>query len=252
MIYWCGYEWESKMDGGRRIHPGQPWMWYCDNCATVDGENVLHLTIKRDSTLIKYWDGTIYNPTIATGTVRTKIPFSYGTFSAEVKMPKGYNLWPSFWLTGDKNWPPEIDIVEAWSGNNDYFKWSIAQPPYICPSWRTTTNVHYNERKDGGLVKDAIGSRNIPWLKQTKNPTDNFVEYKCEWFPDSIKFYANGKLVRKVGKDVAHKLVENLKDGKFEMDVIFNLWCENPDEYTVSIETDMLAKNFKYVPYAAK
>ena len=248
MINWCGYEWECTM-GGRLIHPGQPWMWYSDKNVSIDKNNVMHLSVTRDPKDIKYWDGRTYHPSMAVGTVRTHTAFRYGTFSAEIKLPKGYNLWPAFWMSGEYWWPPEIDIIECWSGNNDYFKWQIAQPPYICPSWRVTTNVHYNDKKNGELVKDAVGSRNIPWLKQSKNPTENFIEYKCVWMPDSIKFYANGHLVRKVGKAVAHKLTENLKDERFDMDVIFDLWCENPDEYKVSMETEMLIKNFKYTPY---
>ena len=258
MIEWCGYKWESKMDGGRRIHPDQPWMWYCDKNATIDKSNVLHLKITEYPIDIQHWDGKTYSPTIATGIVRSVNPFRYGTFEAKIKLPKGFNLWPSFWLTGDKHWPPEIDILEAWSGENDYFKWFIAQPPYFCPSWRTTTNVHYNEIVDsegsyidGNYRKTSIGSRNIPWCKQKKDPTEEFIEYKCEWFPDSIKFYANGKLVRKVGKDVVEKLVKDLPDQSFQMDVIFNLWCEDPETCKVQMDTEMLVKDFTYKPYTS-
>lgn len=255
MVKWCGRDWECCMEGRRKIHPEYPWTWYSEECVTVDKDGVLHLKIKRDPKKIVYYDGREFYPEIAAGILRSCEPFSYGTFSADIKMPKGYNLWPSFWLTGDKHWPPEIDIAEAWTGENDYFKWTIPQFPYICPSWRTTTNVHYNDTVDsegssagGNYRKASIGSRNIPWFKQKKNPAEEFIEYKCEWFPDSIKFYAGGKLVRKVGKDAAEKLVRYLPDQSFQMDAVFNLWCENPEEYRVSMDTEMLVKNFTHTP----
>lgn len=250
MIEWCGYKWESVMDGGRRIHPGQPWMWYCDDCARVDSDGVLHLKIEKKPTDIYHWDGKVYHPTIATGIVRTRKSFSYGTFSAEIKLPNGWNLWPSFWTTGDQHWPPEIDIMEAWSGENDYFKWTISQFPWFQPSWRTTTNVHYNDREGNQLVKTSIGSRNIPWRKQKKDPTKNFIEYKVEWFPEAIRFYAGGNLVREVVGEVPSKLVQNLEDGNFRMDAILNLWCEDPSQGKVQMQTEMLAKNFNYSPYS--
>lgn len=43
------------------------------------------------------------------------------------KMPDGDNEWPAFWLTGYKQWPPEIDIFEFWKDSIGQF----------------TTNFHY-------------------------------------------------------------------------------------------------------------
>lgn len=253
MIEWCGYKWDSVMEGGRRIHPDMPWMWYCNDCASVDSDGVLHLKIENRPTEIHHWDGKVYKPTIATGVVRTRESFSYGTFSAEVQLPSGTNLWPSFWTTGDHSWPPEIDIMEAWSDNKGkYFRWTIPQFPYLVPSWKTTTNVHYNiydgDYPDGERVKTAIGSRNIPWCKQRKDPDKNFVTYTCEWKPDSIKFYANGKLIRGVGAEVARDLTQNNTSSDFRMDVIFNVWCENPAYNNVDMSHEMLVKNFTYTP----
>jgi beta-glucanase (GH16 family) len=242
MVKWCGYDWECCMEGGRKIHPECPWVWYSEECTTVGEDGVLHLNIKRDPTTIVYYDGRTFNPEIAGGTIRSCKSFSYGTFSADIKMPKGSNLLPSFWSTGDKNWPPEIDIAEAWSGDCSYFKWTVPQFPYFCPSWRTTTNIHYSD-VEGNNEHESIGSKNIPWCKQRKDPSENFVRYKCVWLPDSVKFYADGRLVRKVGKDIATKIRSDSG-----MDVVLNLWCENPEEYRVSIDTEMLAKNFTYTP----
>lgn len=258
MLNWCGYKWESVMEGGRRIHPGNPWMWYCDDCSWVDSDDVLHLKIEEKPIEIHHWDGKVYHPTIATGIIRSRRSFSYGTFSADVQLPEGTNLWPSFWTSGDKSWPPEIDIMEAWSDSHGkYFRWTIPQFPYLVPSWKTTTNIHYNtivdsegSYIDGHYQKTSIGSRNVPWCKQHNNPSKNFINYKVEWFPDVVRFYANGKLVREVSGSVPNELTQNNSDPDFRMDVIFNVWCENPDSCNVSMSREMLVKNFKYTPYA--
>ena len=250
MINWCGYEWTSCMDGGRIIYPGQPWMWYSDDCAVINDNGDMELIIKKNPKKVKYWDGTEYCPKYAVGTIRSVQSFDYGTFSAEIMCPEGFNLWPSFWLTGSEAWPPEIDIMEAWSEDDDYFKWTIAQFPYIMPSWRTTTNVHYNKvNRKGELEKTSIGSRNVPWCKQHGDPTSRFIKYECAWEPDRIEIKANGRVVRTVSKKVANMLTENIKDDRgHEMDVIFNLWIEDPDRYRVEQYSSMIVRSFKYKP----
>ena len=196
---WCGYTWTNEMEGGRIIHPSFPWYWYSSDVITKDEDGSLSLTIRENPKEVKYYDGTIYHPSIEVATMRTLEDFSYGKFSCEMIMPEGTNLSASFWLTGSGNWPPEIDIEEGWTEEKkSWFRLFDKQPPFICPSWRTTTNVVY---RTDDLVQTHIGSKNICWFTQPKNPSENFIEYSCEWLPDKITFYANGKVVRRVGKD---------------------------------------------------
>lgn len=246
-INWCGYEWTCSMEGGRIIHPDYPWYWMSEDMIIQRGETI-ELRQKNTNNTVEYWDGKKYYPTKACGILRSVESFSYGTFSADIKLPEGYNLWPSFWLSGDKNWPPEIDICEAWSGNNNYFKLFTPQFPYINPSWKTTTNVHF---LDDDMSKCDLGSKNISIFKQPKNPTEHFVNYKVEWFPNKITFYVDGKCTRIVYREIAQDLVNNITkpDEGFKMNVIFNVWCEDPDKYKVNMLTPMKIKNFKYTPY---
>ena len=245
---WCGYDWECCMEGGRIIHSDLPWYWMDPNQVMKDDNDSIYLFLKEKPEYVKYWDGKTYHPTMACGTMRSVKSFDYGTFSLDIKAPQGYNLWPSFWLSGDTNWPPEIDIFEAWSYNNNYFVLTQPRFPWLNPGWKTTTNIHYN---NDNIEHTHIGSDNISIFKQPKNPTKHFVNYKVEWFPDSITFYINDKVVRKVTGDVCRQLVKNLTNPEkgYKMDVIINVWCEDPSKFNVKMVSPMVIKNFKYTPY---
>ena len=41
--------------------------------------------------------------------------YRYGWFEAKIKLPKGKNLWPAFWMWAWDSWPPEIDIFEGYT-----------------------------------------------------------------------------------------------------------------------------------------
>ena len=171
--------------------------------------------------------------------------FSYGTFSAEIKVPKGKNLSASFWLTGSGNWPPEIDIMEGLLDNTgNWFKCFESHFPWIKLGWRTTTNMHYRDER---LNKANIKSRNIPYIKQPFEPDDWFVEYKCKWEPDKVTFYANNKVVREVTGFECKQLTKNIIDPEkgFKMNVVFNVWVKNPDEYKIKITQTMYIQKKK-------
>lgn len=262
-IVWCGHLFKSCMEGGRLIHKDFPWYWYSEECVHISEDEILSLTIKKDPREIHYWDGTVFYPQYAAGTLKSVEGFHHGRFRVKIIMPSGKNLWPSFWLTcretqenysimrqkGDEHglWPSggEIDIMEGWSGNDRYFKLFIPQPPYIQPSYRTTTNVHYAEN----YIHKSIGTRNIPICKQPLSPKHNWIEYEVEWLPDKITFKANGKVTRV--DTVGAKAIDNYWKSigkKPTMAVIFNLWLENPNKYEVTLNDDMMLKDFRYDP----
>ena len=248
MINWCGYKWDSVMEGGRRIHTGQPWEWYCDECVYVDSDNVLHLKIMEKPTEIQHWDGKTYKPTMAVGIVRTRNPFDYGTFSCKLKMPKGKNISASFWLSGVDSWPPEIDIEEGWPEKGNWFHWTSELFPWLYPSWRTTNNVVYLDKKGDESSRRYAKSKNVSWFLQPKDPSDNWVEYSCIWTPDDIRFFANGRHTRKISNKIARKLIENNTSDSHTMRAIINIWSGNPDIQDVRMDTELLAKDFKYTP----
>ena len=235
MIDFCDYKWTTAMEGGRLIHTGQPWMWY-DCEAVYERSGVVELSVYREPNTIHHWDGKTYNPTVACGLLRSVDTFGYGTFSARIMLPKGRNLWPAFWLCGSgEPWPKagEIDIMEAWS---PYFRPTIPQPPYIVPSWNTTTNIHW---LDDYWRHSSTGSRRLPLLFSLKRPEHNFIKYEVEWRQDIITFRVNGKAIRTYGYDVAKHLHDK------RMNVIFDLWTTIDD---FACDSPMKIRNFEYKP----
>lgn len=240
MIDFCNYKWTTAMEGGRIIHTGQPWMWYDGEAVYVEN-GTAELLAYFEPNVIHHWDGKTYHPTVACGLLRSVDTFGYGTFSAEIQLPKGRNLWPAFWLCGEgeENWPAvgEIDIMEAWTNRlGGYFKMGIPQPPYLVPSWNTTTNIHWQE--DDGR-HGYTGSRRLPLLFSLKRPAHNFIKYEVEWRPDIITFRVNGKTIRTYGYHVAKHLHDK------RMHVIFDLWTTGAQ---FSCDNPMKIRNFKYEP----
>lgn len=245
---WCGYEWSEKMEGGRIIHPNHPYAYYSDDESVLvrmrNGE--LHLYYRENPKEIT-WNGKTYNPTYETALIRTTTPFDYGTFSIEAIMPKGFNLWCAFWLSGDGNWPPEIDICEAWSENNDYFHFLTSKFPWINPSWKTTTNVHYNDKN---LNHKQLGPYSVSICDQGLEPDENWIKYECIWEPEKITFKANDVVTKTVGKKYSQMLVNNLKKPEkgHLMDVVIDITIEDPEKYKNEIITPFKVRNFKYTP----
>ena len=246
-ISWCGYNWDCKMDGGRIIHPSYPYAWYSDSEDVLKiGENgEMSLSYRENPREIKHWDGKVYNPTIERALIRTTTPFDYGTFSIEAKCPKGLNIWSAFWLSGDGNWPPEIDILEAWSENNNYSHNLTNHFPWLCKSWRTTYNVHYNDKN---IKHKHIGSKNITKCDQPLDPIENWIKYECIWEPENITFKANGKVVKTVSKKYAQMLVNNLKTPEkgHLMDAIIEINIDDPNTTPNNLEKPFMARNFEY------
>lgn len=228
-----GYTWTSSMEGGRTVATERPWMRFSEEAAwkqNLDDDNSIVLSVVTSPKDVRHWDGKTYKTKYAVGLIRSVDTFGYGTYSAKIKLPHGNFLWPSFWLVGDGRWPDngEIDIMEAWSDKRgSYFK-------ALLPKWNTTNNVHYLKNGEHNQIKPCC----VPWIIQTSNPADKFVEYRVEYKPDSIVFKANNTVVRRISGNVMRCLPKEP-----EMHVIFNLWTDNED---FSLDSPMIVKDFKY------
>ena len=64
------------------------------------------------------WDPVILDTVdfdYTTGEVWSRRLFSYGKYEAKIRLPKGYGLWPAFWLFSPNPLQDEIDIFEVWN-----------------------------------------------------------------------------------------------------------------------------------------
>jgi beta-glucanase (GH16 family) len=107
------------------------------------------------------------------GLLTTEYSFSqlYGYFEIRAKLPVGQGLWPAFWLLpDDKSWPPEIDVLEAFGGPNQYGEGGLTSLRYAS---------HPLDEKEG------CGQ----WHNVGVDLTKNFHTYGVDWEPTGITYY---------------------------------------------------------------
>lgn len=216
-----------------RVHPRQAWKWWPakgDPIQLVRHEPeglALDLTLyprKFKSEDLPKWQQEKFpaewTAPYGIGLISSKEQFKYGWFEAEVRMPAAPNLWCAFWLSGRENWPPEIDIFEAYTGGQPH-------------PMRVEPNIHY--LKDNG-VKSAMGAPDI----RVKNPHKRWVKYACHWTPDFVRWYYDGRLVQEC-KDP--EILRNLNDEQY---IIINNGCKDPKVTGwESEDCTMLVRNLK-------
>lgn len=143
----------------------------------VDGKRTLEV---KDGFLyincFKGKDGKVYSGRM---NARPSTGWTYGYFEARINLPKGKGTWPAFWMMPSnvdwsKNpWPycGEIDIMEEVGANPDFVSSSLHTGNYN----HTQGTQKTHEMKCAG----AEGSFHV---------------YACEWTPDEIVTYVDGKV----------------------------------------------------------
>lgn len=242
-ITWCGHKWETCMENGRPIHPDNPW-YYIDGSNVSVINNDLYLRIRRNARTITWWnkdwtEKVEYHPTISCGLVKSVEAFPVNSsFECYVMMPRGNNLWFSFWLTACDNWPPEIDIFEGYTDSKGSYLDKLGlhrQFPFIYRNVRFESNVHYSDNKD---VHRQIGPEGVH--EKYIEGFHRFNHFKCEWREDSIKFYINNHLVRTVRNK---KVLSKMETAG--MHVIFNIWPN--DRFDLSRKGDTNSFSYPFI-----
>jgi beta-glucanase (GH16 family) len=170
-----GYSWASESEP---YHPDKLIEYYDKSAVEFDNDIIKLKTIK-DPKLFNI-GGILYSMPYKVGVLRSTNKYFHGYFECSIKLDEGRMIWPAFWLTGSINWPPEIDVIEAYSKTDNY---GVME--------RLQSNVHYREN----TIKKSIKGQNHPLPKSLK---DSFVRYGVLWEDDKVEFYYNGYLVRRV------------------------------------------------------
>lgn len=227
-IEWEGYKWETCMEAGRPLHPNTPWYYIDGECVdVVDGE--LQLRLEYKPRIINWWslgwkEIVTYSPQIAAGMIRSVEPFpSYGRFECVAKLPKGVNLWPSFWSTSAISWPPEIDFFEGYADENGSYHSDLFSLhrvfPFLCINgYRIEPNIHYRDAEHDNehrQIKPTLTNK----CTLNGEPDETYNEYSCEWTRDCVKWFVNGKLIRTCKEK---KVLDDLAE--HGMHVIINVW----------------------------
>lgn len=235
MIEFAGYQWRPSQPWGD-YHPNAPDWWYDPGCVDVT-DGVLRLQTRRHTRKVVttrtkddiVLEHTEHNNKIGVGLVSSEDPFTYGTFEADVMLPKGTGLFPAFWLYSATTWPPEIDIFEAWSRKSGMYT------SKCLPYYSLASNVHYGEEPNHPHIK----SKSHLVFKKFD---ECFINFRLEWTPDRIEIFYNGRSVRKVTDPSILKWFNK----EPEMWIIFNNGIEEESLYTN--DSVMQVKNFKYTP----
>jgi beta-glucanase (GH16 family) len=158
------------------FHPNSLYQYYGDDTVSIKDGNLI-LTEKYSPKEFKLENGESTIIPYSVGLISSKESFGYGFYEFEVSLPNGKALWPAVWLNGVDNWPPEIDVIEAYSGGDGKY------------DKRLQTNCFFGPITGSKM----LGPRNNP----ISDPLDR-LKLSCWWTKDFIKIYYNGYLVRVV------------------------------------------------------
>jgi beta-glucanase (GH16 family) len=169
------YDWNN---GGCTNAGNHELEWYQPGQVGV-ADGTLTLTALRQPTTAP--GGTVYPWTsgmVSTGRETKGLPprrtFTYGFFSARIKVPAQLGMFPAFWLmpqTGSS--PPELDVVE-FNGNE--------QTALMTLHWASSTGADK-------FSQTLYGPVDFPAA---------FHEFAVDWQPDSITWYIDGVARRTV------------------------------------------------------
>ena len=163
-----------------KFHPEYAYQYYGDESVYIQNDCLILNQEYSPKEFILEVNGKVYNIPQSVGLVTSYNSYGYGFFEFEIELPYGSGLWPAVWLSCVNSWPPEIDILEAYSNDNTNYKNNLQ------------TNFHFNL----GNKKESSGARNHP-----VNNTYEKLNLGCWWTKDFIKIYYNGVLVRQITSD---------------------------------------------------
>ena len=235
---WSNHKWIARERWGS-AHPIKPHWWYDPERVEIDETGMLHLKTKYNP---QYINEEVGESQIGVGLISSTEKFGYGEYEIEAKLPTGKHLWPAFWMWAWESYPPEIDVVEAYSKYSNRLAsfWNGRLLEYFTGKfWRVETNVHLiDNSKEGNWTLGAERS-----YFSFKRPSRNFFKYKLIWHKDKIEVYYNNKLNRRITDRKVLKQFDNVT-----MNVIINNGVTDQVDVNNPPESDFQVKYFKYTP----
>ena len=181
-IDWSGETWRLREEWGD-YHPSRTYQWTDPGATRVqDG----HLVLKTHRNPRQFGDLTILTGTGLACAVRGT---GRGSYKIVARLPRGPWLWPAFWLTSLDSWPPEVDVLEAYSGpRGGYLRPTIRRPLAL---FRAETNAYVGSPDSW----HDLGARRGLLLR---DPAKHYLEYRVDWLPDRLEIWWDERLVRTI------------------------------------------------------
>lgn len=147
-----------------------------------------------------YSNNPLWDIEFNAGAVFSKESWQQGWFEAEIKLPINKHMWCAFWLEGVQFWPPEIDVFEAFTDDDDH---------YINP----VPNIHFGNNNNANSPDQSYRRAWYkPNLEYNFVPSDpdpmklfaapyRFVQFAVHWTSDFVKIFYDGELYREYDSD---------------------------------------------------
>ena len=187
------YDWRLPTEGGCTNHGNFEQEWYTeDQVNIIDGqlmltaeEKPMDVAVQKQIKSFRYRSGMINSGSGATN-APVRWAGTYGYYEAKMKVQTGQGVWPAFWLLPiDREWPPEIDIMEF-----------IGHKP-----GEILQTLHWPG--EGGPQKSDV------IVSGQKDYSADWHVYAVDWRPDGIDWYIDGKKTRSyIGPNIPHKPME--------------------------------------------
>jgi beta-glucanase (GH16 family) len=181
-IWGTCYPWMDQPSGCTNLGNGaEGHQWYLPSQVQLSGGN-LALVAQQVPTAGVDAGGQPYEYPCRSGMV-TSYPgfrFEYGFVQVEAWIPTSPGLWPAIWLgAANLNWPPEIDMLESFSG-----------PGSVLP--HSAVYLHSTGGKASG---------------QTMSPmiTQGWHTIALSWTESQLTYYIDGKVLMTVHQGIPHQ-----------------------------------------------
>lgn len=246
---WISYSNGAWPSGVTKSTTYQVYQWWNCDFNTNDETIKLHCQYEPNSPIqcgsydiapLQGWhcDSSHQSLYYYSGMIETPSPmFRYGYFEIRCKLPIHKGAFPAFWLWDAKNSTQssdphyeEIDIFE--------FTWNIGESPNFVGNtnphglpdpYTFTTGIYFSDNNTNYVSY----ARNFPTLPNGSLDLSNWHVFSCEWMPEYVKWYCDGRLVNEyyVSENIPHRhltLKTNYAiDEKYEYQN--NTWTGNDD-----------------------
>jgi beta-glucanase (GH16 family) len=155
--------------------------------AYLDGKGHLLIKAIRTDQALAIPGKNFSSPVYTSARINSLKSFRYGRIEANILVPTGQGVWPSFWALGahdaSLSWPQigEVDIMEVWN----------PQPG------TTTINPYMNHGSTHGPMQPGAkdGYVDLTGTYSFSRPLQKgFHQFAIEWTPGEIDFYCDGNL----------------------------------------------------------